>query len=208
MRIIAGKFKGRTISTPKGLTTRPPTGRVKTALFNIINSLLPDAVVIDLFSGSGSLGIEAISRGARFCYFAEQDHDAISCLERNIRTLGITKSCRVWIGDIFEHLYWWLDEVLWEVNLVFIDPPFKTVAEWNWQQVQKKLFIPLVRKLSHDGIIILRCHRNILLPSALEPLYVQQRRDYGKMSLIFMGLEHPEEQNHANRHQRRKEKSI
>jgi len=186
MRIISGKFKGRNILTPKGLSTRPPTGMVRTALFNIINNIVPGTTVIDLFCGTGSLGLEALSRGARFCYFAEQDYRALSCLMRNINTLQVGKSCRIWKGDIFEHLYWWLDEVLWKVDLVFIDPPYKTVANWNWTLVQDKLLVPLAEKLSQDGLIILRCQRNIHLPDALEPLYVHQRRDYGKMSLIFL----------------------
>ena len=186
MRIIAGQYKGRRLLPPRGHTTRPITDRVKTALFSILAADVDDAVVLDLFAGTGSLGIEAISRGARRCYFAERDRLAIARLRRNITAVGADDRCEVWPGDIFRTLRRRLAPLPDPVDLAFIDPPYRLVANWRWDDAAEKLFAPIAAAAAPDATAILRCERNISLPEAFGPLCVRDRRDYGNMSLVFL----------------------
>src|SRR5712671_1036500 len=89
MRIIAGSRKGHGIAAPRGLDTRPTGDRVREAAFNLIGPV-DDAVVLDLFAGSGAMGLEALSRGARRCVFVESDQDAARAIQANVRKLGLT----------------------------------------------------------------------------------------------------------------------
>lgn len=186
MRIIAGQHKGRRLLASRSMTTRPITSRVKVALFNILGDTVADAVVADLFSGTGSMGLEALSRGAKYCFFAERDRQALAGLNRNIEVMALADRCRVWRGDIMRHLPRWLDGVDEPIDLAFVDPPYALSERWCWAEAVEKLFAPLAAKMNDDGMIVFRCRRNISLPDALEPLCVRDRRDYGKMSLIFM----------------------
>ncbi len=186
MRIIAGQHKGRNLLPPKGSATRPITSRVKVALFNILGETVDDAVVVDLFSGTGSIGLEAISRAAKFCFFAERDRSALDRLKRNIDAMGLANRCRIWPGDIMRHLRRRLDEIDEPIDLAFVDPPYSLPERWRWNEAVEKLFAPLAEKLASDGLVIFRCRRNIILPDTLKPLSVRDKRDYGQMSLVFL----------------------
>ncbi|MCD4699525.1 MAG: 16S rRNA (guanine(966)-N(2))-methyltransferase RsmD [Phycisphaerae bacterium] len=186
MRIIAGQHKGRRLLRPKSMTTRPITSRVKVALFNILGDAVANAVVADLFSGTGSIGLEALSRGAKFCFFAECDRQALDRLKRNIEVMDLADRCRVWRGDILRHLRRWIEEANEPIDLAFVDPPYALSERWHWVQVVEKLFAPLAAKMADDGLVVFRCRRNIVLPDTFTPLSVSQRRDYGDMSLVFL----------------------
>ena len=186
MRIIAGEYKGRKLLAPKGGVTRPITDRVKTALFDYLEAALADAVVVDLFAGTGSLGLEALSRGARTCCFAERDRAALDRLARNIEAMALGERCRIWRGGILHRLPAWLGELDEPVDLAFVDPPYALVADWQWTQAARKIFNPLGAKLADDGTVVFRCRRNIELPAAFGLLSLRDRRDYGKMSLLML----------------------
>ena len=186
MRIISGQHKGRRLLPPKGSATRPITSRVKVALFSILGETIDDAVVVDLFCGTGSIGLEALSRGAKYCFLAERDRHALDRLKRNIDAMGLADRCRIWPGDIMRHLRRRLGELNEPIDLAFVDPPYALVEKWQWNQACENLFTPLADKLADDGLIIFRCQRNITLPDTLKPLSVRDRRDYGQMSLIFL----------------------
>jgi len=186
MRIIAGEHKGRVLRAPKGLGTRPITDRVKTALFNILAGRIAGAAVADLFAGTGTIGLEALSRGARRCWFAERDRGAVAGLRANIAAMRLAEKCLVWRGDVFRHLPDWLAETHEALDLAFIDPPYDLVDRWRWDQAGERLFAPLAEHLADDGLAMFRCQRNIRLPETLGPLCVRDRRDYGKMSLVFL----------------------
>ncbi len=187
MRIASGEFRGRRLLGPKGAdVTRPITDRVKIALFNILAPALPEAVVLDLFSGTGSMGLEALSRGAKLACFAERHRGALERLRRNIEAMGVGDRCQVWPGDILKSLPRRLAELAEAVDIAFVDPPYHLSAGWQWKEVTDKLFAPLAGSLSADGVVMLRCERNIDVPEALGPLGVRDRRDYGKMSLVFL----------------------
>ncbi|MDP6944793.1 MAG: RsmD family RNA methyltransferase, partial [Myxococcota bacterium] len=94
MRIIGGKFRGRRLTAPAGLATRPMIARVREALYNILADRIVDARVADCFSGTGAVGLEALSRGARSVDFFEAGRHATGTLDRNISTLGVQDACR------------------------------------------------------------------------------------------------------------------
>src|SRR5277367_2360417 len=101
MRIIAGEFRGRKLLGPEGDQTRPITDRVKQSVFDVLTPRLPDAVVYDLFAGTGSMGLECLSRGCRFVTFFESDRSALKLLEKNISILAVKDRARVVGGDLF-----------------------------------------------------------------------------------------------------------
>ncbi len=186
MRIITGQHKGRSLLSPKSMTTRPITSRVKVALFNILAGAVDGAVVADLFCGTGSIGLEALSRGAKYCFFAEQDRQALDRLNRNIEAMDLSDRCRVWRGDILRYLRRWLEEIDKTIDIAFVDPPYALSEQWRPDQAVERLFAPLAAKLTDDGMVVFRCRRNIVLPDTLKPLSVSSRRDYGDMSLVFL----------------------
>jgi 16S rRNA (guanine966-N2)-methyltransferase len=126
MRIVTGKFRGASIEAPKGLGTRPTSDKVRQALFNVLEHGAPrfefeGARVLDLFAGSGALGLEALSRGARFALFVEDDSAARAAIRRNVETLGLTGVTKVWRRDATS-----LGEAgtLQPFDLIFCDPPY------------------------------------------------------------------------------------
>lgn len=124
MRIIAGEWRGRKIVAPKGDTTRPTADRTRERLFSMLTSRLGDFAdlqVLDLFSGSGALGLEALSRGAAHCTFVEQDRDALKALEKNIETLSANADIR--IGSVLA-----LGVARKPYDVILMDPPYDTGA--------------------------------------------------------------------------------
>ena len=128
MKIIGGEFSGRVIHSPKGKNTRPTGARVKESLFNfLIHGFSVDfegMIVLDIFSGSGSLGIEALSRGASFCNFVDIESQAILTINNNIKSLKLEKRSNVKRSDVIN-----IDKHVMEnqspVDLIFSDPPYK-----------------------------------------------------------------------------------
>jgi 16S rRNA (guanine(966)-N(2))-methyltransferase RsmD len=122
MRVIAGTLRGRTLRTVRDLSVRPTTDRAKQVIFDVLATRcdMDGARVLDIFAGSGSLGIESISRGAASVVFVERSNDAADCLEQNVRSLGIERSCEVVRGDIYRYLR----SRPPAFDLVFADPPY------------------------------------------------------------------------------------
>jgi 16S rRNA (guanine966-N2)-methyltransferase len=126
MRIVAGKFRGARIEAPKGLATRPTSDRVRQALFNVLEHGAPrfdfeGARVLDLFAGSGALGLEALSRDARFCLFVEDSAEARGAIRRNVEALELTGITKIWRRDATK-----LGErgAIPPFDLIFLDPPY------------------------------------------------------------------------------------
>ena len=123
MRIIAGQYRGRSLSSVRDLSIRPTTDRAKQTIFDILSNRLDfDGIeVLDLFAGSGSLGLEAISRGARNVVFVDKAHQSLRSLETNITTLGCSDQCTAYTADVF----WFLKNTHRAFDLVFVDPPYR-----------------------------------------------------------------------------------
>lgn len=124
MRIIAGEWRGRKLVAPKGDTTRPTADRTRERLFSMLTSRLGDFAglqVLDLFAGSGALGLEALSRGAAHCTFVEQDQNALDALNKNIATLHAEADVK--IGSVLH-----LGQARQTYDLILMDPPYETGA--------------------------------------------------------------------------------
>ena len=138
MRVVAGELRGRKISAPEGTTTRPTTDMAREAIFNALTSLdvIVEANVLDLFAGSGALGIEALSRGAKHCTFIERDRDALASLQDNIKKLGLTDRTTVIRADALLAA-----TKVSGIDLVMADPPYEFK---NWQGLLSNITAPLV----------------------------------------------------------------
>ena len=123
MRIISGKARGRNILSPATMETRPTLDRIKEAIFNIIQGYIPDAVVVDVFAGTGSLGLEAASRGARECYLVDKSPVTYPLLKKNIENLKFEDTCTSLNMDAYAALKS-LNAKGKVFDLVFIDPPY------------------------------------------------------------------------------------
>ena len=123
MRIIAGNMRGRTIEAPKGRDTRPTLDRVRESLFGILQFDLPGRRVLDLFAGSGSLGLEALSRGAAYAYFCDRDRGAQQAVNRNIANLGLQEQAQLFPVS-YEAAIAMLAQRGVQVDRVFLDPPY------------------------------------------------------------------------------------
>lgn len=123
MRVISGIARRRTLVAPSGSQTRPTTDRVKETLFNILQGELQDIRFLDLFSGSGGIGIEALSRGAGFCAFVEKDREALRCIRANLEHTRFVEKSKVFPMDVMRALYQ-MDGREEAFDLVFLDPPY------------------------------------------------------------------------------------
>ncbi len=121
MRVIAGTCRGMKLKTPEGLDTRPTQDRIKETLFNMIQPYLADCVFVDMFSGSGGIGIEALSRGARKAYFIEHAREALDCIEENLTFTKLKGSAVVLKTDAVNALHHIFEK---EADIIFMDPPY------------------------------------------------------------------------------------
>ncbi|WP_033154830.1 16S rRNA (guanine(966)-N(2))-methyltransferase RsmD [Pseudobutyrivibrio ruminis] len=127
MRIISGSKRGMNLQTPEGLGTRPTSDRIKETLFNMISFDIPDCRFLDLFSGSGQMGIEALSRGASEAVFVEKDKSAISCIVNNLSKAKFTDEATLYKEDVFSALNKLNGSE--EFDFVFMDPPYNKLIE-------------------------------------------------------------------------------
>ena len=121
MRIIAGTARGRQLKAPPGLHTRPTTDRVKEAVFSIIQFQVPGARVLDLFAGSGQLGLECLSRGAESCLFCDNDRAALRAVGQNITACGVKDRCTVFAGDFRSAV---AGHSPGSFDIILLDPPY------------------------------------------------------------------------------------
>ena len=120
MRVITGKARGTVLKTPDGLATRPTTDRVKEALFSIIHFDIPDAEVLDLFAGTGQLGIEALSRGARHAVFVDVQDQACKLVKENLQRAKLQEQAQVIKGEYTQYLR----NCGKKFSIIFLDPPY------------------------------------------------------------------------------------
>jgi 16S rRNA (guanine966-N2)-methyltransferase len=146
MRVIAGSARHLLLKTPEGMDTRPTTDRIKETLFNMLMPYIPGAVFVDLFSGSGGIGIEALSRGASKAYFVESNPKAVACITDNIEHTHLNEKAVVLKQDVFVALRGSIRE---RVDVVFLDPPYN--------QEYEKLVLEILKDASYvdeDTLIV------------------------------------------------------
>jgi 16S rRNA (guanine966-N2)-methyltransferase len=183
VRIIAGEHRGRKLLPPEGDVTRPITDRVKQSLFDILTPLLPEARVYDCFAGTGSMGLECLSRGAARATFFEADRSAVKRLKQNIATMRVGDACEVVPGNLFA----WFESSRKlpedrRIDVIFLDPPYRFLIERpaDLQQLAMRM---AEKHLSPNGTIIFRHDAKDAL--AL-PLDRYDERTYGGMTLEFL----------------------
>jgi 16S rRNA (guanine(966)-N(2))-methyltransferase RsmD len=158
MRIIAGKFRGKRLKGPRGTVLRPTSDRLKETLFGILSSSICDTVFVDAFAGTGSIGLEALSRGAREVLFIESNPQALRLIQENLRLCGIAGGYRVLHQDVFTALRQLSREGLC-ADTLFLDPPY------DWQPYRDLLEICFRTGLVHEGSrIVVEHHAKAYLP--------------------------------------------
>ena len=176
MRVIAGKAKGIQLNTPEGMLTRPTTDRVKEALFSIIQFDLPGAKVLDLFGGTGQLGIEALSRGASNAVFVDSRREACQLIRSNLKKTHLEDQATVVQSDYMEYL----NRCTEFFQIVLLDPPY---AEVFLENAIKK--ITEIDILQSGGIIVAERPLGKELPWEFEGFTRSRDYKYGKIILTL-----------------------
>lgn len=182
MRVISGKARGTKLSSIESLSTRPTLDRVKESLFNIIQNNLRDAVVLDLFAGSGQLGIEALSRGADKAYLCDINRDAVKMIKQNLEKTKL-KDKAVVINEDYKKALRILNTNE-KFDIIFIDPPYK-------EDIAVDSIIDIIHesKLKENGIMIIETdeiERDLREINKIENIKIIDQRKYGRASLIFI----------------------
>ncbi|MBQ3192347.1 MAG: 16S rRNA (guanine(966)-N(2))-methyltransferase RsmD [Oscillospiraceae bacterium] len=176
MRVITGKARGVQLKTPEGMLTRPTADRVKEALFSIINFDIPGANVLDLFGGTGQLGIEALSRGARNAVFVDQREDACKLIRENLKRTKLELSGNVVRSDYLDYLARCREKF----DIIFLDPPY---AEVFLETALNK--ITEIDILQSNGIIVTERPLGKELPWDFEGYVRSKDYKYGKTLLTI-----------------------
>ncbi len=186
MRIIAGSKRGMKLLGPKGVISRPIIDRVKESLFSVLCKYdLPEGkIVADLFCGVGSLGIEALSRGAEFVTFVEKDRQVAGVLEKNIEKAGFVKASRVIKADAFK-----IGAAVSKdkYDLVFVDPPYKDTRNVGEDSPLAQLLNLVGGQVGAEGIVVIRTHRDTRLLERYGLFDVIERRSWGTMAVTILG---------------------
>ncbi len=177
MRIISGRSRGLKLISPTGLDTRPTTDRVKESMFNLIMPYMPAENVLDLFAGSGALGIEALSRGSSHCVFVESNRCAHSVLKKNIELSRQQSAAEVILTDAFSYL----DRTSTQFDVIFLDPPYnKGLLSKAIEVIHQK------NLLSESGIIVAESELGGETPPA-DCFAVLKSAKYGKTTVFVLG---------------------
>lgn len=181
MRIIAGEFRGRRLLAPANHATRPITDRVKQSVFDILAPLIPDSIVFDVFAGTGSMGLECLSRSASFVYFFEKERSAVELLKKNVAALGVADRSQVVSGDVF--LWFAKQSAQKKANLVFLDPPYRFLNE-KPAELQKLVENWQRGFLADDAMVVFRHDTSDTLE--FPGLQCIDQRNYGGMTVQFL----------------------
>ena len=177
MRVITGIARGKKLITLEGLDVRPTTEMVKEAIFSSIHFDLPEASVLDLFAGSGQLGIEAISRGAKHCVFVDKSKSSVDIIKKNIEACGFNSQARVLNMDSIEYL----SVAKTGIDIAILDPPYRQGL------IIKAL--PLIDRIMSDNSTVICEHENELtLDDCYGRLKKTKTKRYGKISLTYFSV--------------------
>jgi len=185
MRISGGEFCGRVLRTPKGEATRPTSGIVRESLFNILAPKLAEAHFLDLYAGCGSVGLEALSRGAAQATLVEKARPALLCLSGNIAALGVTAQAQI-LPIPVERAIEQLRRAGAHFDLIFFDPPFADVDAYL--TVLRMVAADVL--LASDGQIIAQHDARTSLPDAIDGLARIRLRVIGDNALSFYRIDH------------------
>lgn len=174
MRVIAGIYKGRKLESPENYDIRPTTDKAKEALFSILNNDIPGARVLDIFAGTGALGIEALSRGAAECIFTDHSRQSIGLIKRNLAHCGAGENARVIAGDFRKVL----PGLAGGFDVILMDPPYNKglvdeAMEIIWEH----------QLLAEGGVVVCEHRKEEDLPEQIGGLIREKERRYGIVKL-------------------------
>ena len=172
MRVITGIARGRKLKEPAGMETRPTTDRVKEGIFSSIQFELEGRRVLDLFGGTGQMGIEAISRGAAHCTFVDLRKDAVAVIRENLSLTGFSQQARVVQGDALA----FLSRCRETFDVIFLDPPYESGLLEKTMELVTTIDI-----VSENGIIVCENGSNAGWPTVFPPYRLQKEYRYGKI---------------------------
>lgn len=188
-KIIAGKFKGKTLHLPSKTTTRSSKTIVLESFFNTLQFDIVDANFVEVFSGSGSIGLEALSRGAKRLFFMEKDRDALATLKRNIAQTDPSR-CEVFAGDSFENINAVINRLkkLQEDAYIYVDPPF-SIRE-GMEDIYKKT-INLIESLPDSCVklIIIEYMSGVEIPDTIGKYSLLKSKKFGNTTLSYFHIE-------------------
>ena len=187
MRIIAGTKKGMNLFSPNSMVSRPITDRVKESLFSVLYKYgMPEgAVVADLFSGVGSMGLESLSRGAKFVTFVDRDWEILTILKKNIEKAAFVQQSKAVKASAFNVEL----EIAPEgekCDLVFVDPPYVKSKKNQPGSPLGDMLISLGDKISTNGVVVVRTSDDVAIEDNYGQLQVVERRTWGTMNVCFL----------------------
>ena len=182
MRIISGTARGTKLYTLSGLETRPTLDRVKESIFNIIQNNIADALILDLFAGSGAIGLETLSRGAKKAVLCDKSKEACEIIKKNINKTHMEEKVELYNLDFTLCIEKVKNQ---KFDIIYIDPPYNTN---NIKESLKKIINYEI--LSEEGIIILETDDETRILKEIENIDVEikDKRKYGRASIIFLKL--------------------
>lgn len=178
MRIIAGIRKGTSLLAPKGMNTRPTLDRVKESVFGILQFELEGKTVLDLFAGSGGLGLEALSRGARFCVFNDHTRESAEVVRHNVEKLRFSDVSAICSLD-YSALLKWAAQEAYRFDIVFLDPPYSAMI------LEKAMGEILSLGLLNDGFTVVAEHSPKAPPMPVQGFHMHDSRRYGEVAVSF-----------------------
>jgi len=183
MRVIAGQFGSRRLRTLRGMELRPTSDRLRETLFDILGATIEESLFVDVFAGTGAIGIEAISRGARKAFFVEQHASAIKLIRENLHSLGITSGGEVLALDAIRGLEQLASRRVL-ADFIFLDPPYARAADY----LRVLEFLDESHLIAPNGIVIVEHGRKMQLPGRLEKLECSRIVEQGDSALSFYRL--------------------
>jgi 16S rRNA (guanine966-N2)-methyltransferase len=180
LRIVAGSLRGRKLTCTVNPNLRPTPQMVREALFSILGNAVPDRPFFDVFAGTGVVGLEALSRGARSVHFVERDFRLIDELERHLRTFGVQGSCRIDRSDVYRWAERWQPPA--EAVTVFLSPPF---ADFERRPEDMVHLLTILQEKIHPGSVLVLQAEEIDVLSAIRRLCDWDERRYGRNHLLF-----------------------
>ena len=176
MRIITGEYRGRRLESPAGYDVRPTSDKVKEAVFNIIMNEVWDATCVDLFAGTGNLGLEALSRGAKKCYFGDNSRESINLIKNNVKMCRAEDKSVIIAGDYSKIL----GRINEKVDIFLLDPPYQDGLYENCLEIIDSLDL-----LSEEGIIVAEHGVRDYVPETVGSLEIIKERKYGKIMVTI-----------------------
>ncbi len=183
MRVIAGEFRSRRLATARGMVTRPTSDKLRETLFNVLGTSVVGAKFVDLYAGSGAVGIEAISRGAEFVWFAEKAPPAVAAIRANLRALKVAGGYALEDRSVAKLLEALAKSARANVNAVFLDPPYEAVEEYK--RTMEFLGAHGAEVLAEDAVVIAEHARKLALAEGYGELKRVRVLEQGDAALSF-----------------------